>query len=196
MEGARGTVATAGSPALALRSGVVRRIGVKPKTPGERGLPKPEVDRVELRADGLDGDYNLYRQTTRSGDPEMAVLLLPEEVLDELNAEGWPVRPGDLGENFTTAGVPYDDLRPRTTVELGEAVVETSKPCEPCDNLFALPYVGAEKGPLFLRAMLHRRGWFARVVRPGTVRRGSAVRLVARRDAPPVAPTTGAPSAP
>ncbi len=167
-------------PERAVATGVVRRIGVKSKVPGEHGLPKPEVAEVRLTAAGLEGDFNLYRQTKRNGDPDMAVLLIPEETLAELNADGWPVRPGDLGENLTTAGIPYDALRPRTTLLAGEALLQTCKPCEPCTNLYLLPYVGPVRGPDFLKATLGRRGWFARVVRVGEVRRGDTIRLVGR----------------
>jgi MOSC domain-containing protein YiiM len=58
-------------------------------------------------------------------------------------------------------------------------VVETTKPCTPCDNLFLLPYVGPERGPEFLKATLGRRGWFARIVNEGRVRKGDRIEAVA-----------------
>lgn len=155
--------------------GTVRRLGAKPRTPDEHGLPKPELEEARILFAGVEGDYNLYRQTKRSGDPEMAILLLPEETISRINADGWPVRPGDLGENILTSGIPYDAMRPRARIRVGSAVLESAKPCEPCDNLYLLPYVGAARGPAFLRAMLGRRGWFARVVAEGRVRRGDPV---------------------
>jgi MOSC domain-containing protein YiiM len=163
------------TPARGPTHGTVRRLGAKPRTPHGHGLPKPELERAEIRFAGVEGDYNLYRQTQKAGDPEMAILLVPEETLAELNAEGWPVRPGDLGENVLTAGIPYEVLRPRARVRLGGAVLETAKSCDPCDNLYLLPYVGPGRGPAFLKAMLGRRGWYAKVVQEGTVRRGDPV---------------------
>ena len=157
--------------------GTVVRLGAKPKVPGEHGLPKPEVVEARIGPTGVERDYNLYRQTQRNGDPAMAVLLMPRETLEQLQREGWPVQPGDLGENVTTAGIPYEALRPPCRVRLGTVVLETAKPCEPCDNLFLLPYVGRERGPAFLKAMLGRRGWFARVVEAGSVRRGDRIQL-------------------
>ena len=127
---------------------------------------------------GVDGDYNLYRETKRAGDPAMAILLLPEETIADLNREGWPVRPGDLGENVTTSGIPYAAFAPPCRLRVGAAVLETSKPCVPCDNLFLLPYIGADRGPEFLRTTLGRRGWFAGVVREGAVRRGDRIEIV------------------
>lgn len=162
--------------------GTVVRLGVKPRHRGERGLPKPEVSVARVSRDGLEDDYNVYRQAERGGDPDMAVLLLPVETLEELNREGWPVRPGDLGENVTTSGLAYEELRPPCRLRIGGVVVESSRPCEPCDNLSALPYVGRERGPAFLRAMLGRRGWFARVVESGTIRKGDRIELLPKAD--------------
>jgi len=156
-------------------SGTVFRLGAKRRTPGEHGLPKPELLEARITVRGVEGDYNLYRETKKAGDPEMAILLMPLETLEDLNRDGWPVRPGDLGENVTTRGLPYPWLAPRRRVRLGEVVLETTRPCEPCDNLFQLPYVGPQKGPAFLKATLGRRGWFARVLREGTVRRADPI---------------------
>jgi MOSC domain-containing protein YiiM len=159
-------------------SGVVLRLGGKPKTDGQRGLPKPELAEATLSAQGVLGDYNHFRQTSRAGDPDMAILLMPVETLDDLNREGWPVRPGDLGENVTTHGVAYADLAPPRRLRVGGAVLTTTKPCTPCDNLYALPYVGSERGPAFLKTTLGRRGWFARVDTGGGVRRGDRIDLL------------------
>ena len=147
----------------------------KPETPGEHGLPKPSVDRAFLAASGVQGDFNRYRHETKHDDPGMAILIMPRETLHELGREGWPVRSGDLGENITTEGIPYDAFAPGRRFRAGEAVVEVSKPCTPCDNLYLLPYVGTERGPEFLKVMNGRRGWFARVVREGWVRPGDPI---------------------
>ena len=168
------TVGTEARP----RAGVVLRLGAKPKVAGEHGLPKPELAEARIRFEGVESDYNLYRQTQKAGDPEMALLLMPKETLDDLRREGWPVQPGDLGENVTTSGIPYDALRPPQRLRLGGVVAQTSRPCEPCDNLFLLPYVGRTRGPEFLKATLGRRGWFARVVEPGVVRKGDPIVLL------------------
>ena len=160
-------------------AGRLERIGAKARTEGEHGLPKPEVERARLTPSGVDGDYNLYRATEKHDDPAMALVLLPGETLEALRAEGWPVRPGDLGENLLTRGIPYAELGPPSRWRVGEALVEVTKACTPCTNLYLLPYVGGPRGPAFLKATLDRRGWYARVVEPGTVRRGDAITRVA-----------------
>jgi MOSC domain-containing protein YiiM len=156
-------------------TGRVFEIHRKPEVPGEHGLPKPAVPRAFVARTGVVGDFNRYRHQEKSDDPAMALLILPRETLAELGREGWPVRSGDLGENLTTEGIEYDVFAPGRRFRAGEMVFEVSKPCTPCDNLFLLPYVGAARGPEFLKVMLHRRGWFARVVHEGWVATGDPI---------------------
>jgi MOSC domain-containing protein YiiM len=154
----------------------VAGIYLKPQVPGEFGLPKHAVREAEVLASGLRGDFNNYRQEELHGDPDSAILLMPEEVLSSLRSEGWPVRPGDLGENLLLRGVRYEELAPGHRLRVGAAVsLTTTRACDPCDRLATLPYVGKERGPAFVKTMLHRRGWYARVVGPGPVRVGDPV---------------------
>jgi len=166
--------------------GVILEVHRKPATPGERGLPKPSVPSVRVLENGIEGDFNRYRHERLRDDPTSAVLVIPEETLEQLRSEGWPVRPGDLGENLTTRGVPYEALVPGTILQAGEAELEVTRPCDPCQYLHGLPYVGARKGAEFVRTMMHRRGWYCRVRRPGTVRAGDALRVLP----PPASPET------
>jgi MOSC domain-containing protein YiiM len=159
--------------------GEVVRLHRKPKEGRGRGIPKPSVPELTLTPDGVEGDFNRWRTEKADGDPDQAVLLMREETLEDLRAEGWAVRPGDLGENVTLAGISADALSPGARVQLGEVVLEVSKPCDPCVVLYRLPYVGVDRGPRFLRALKGRRGWFARVLRGGTIGRGVRVELLA-----------------
>ncbi|HXW66539.1 MAG TPA: MOSC domain-containing protein [Thermoplasmata archaeon] len=151
-------------------AGRVFQLNRKSEVPGERGLPKRPVPEARFTAAGVEGDFNVYRHEVSHDDPAMAILIVPLETLQQLGREGWPVRPGDLGENVTSAEIPYDAIGPGDVFRIGGAVVEISKPCTPCDNLFQLPYVGERRGPEFLRVMLDRRGWYARVLEEGVVR--------------------------
>jgi len=155
--------------------GTVIRLSVKPHTPGEHGLPKHAVPELRVTPEGAAGDYNNYRTRQLGGDPDQAILLLTDEVLRQLNAEGWPVRHGDLGENLTLGNVPESALRPGTRVHAGEVVLELSHRCDPCTELYSLPYVGRERGPEFIRTMSDRRGWYARVLAAGVIRTGTPV---------------------
>lgn len=166
-------------------SGVVVQVNRKSETPGEHGLPKVPVDAVRVTVHGLEGDYNRFRTNARAGDPARAVMIMPLEMLRELNAEGWPVQPGDMGENITSQGIPYDDFTIGARYQVGEAIIEITEPCLACINLASLTYIGQERGPTFIRTLTHmegnslfnRRGWYAAVVREGTVSPGDAITL-------------------
>jgi sulfite oxidase len=158
--------------------GRIVQLNIKPKEGRSRGLPKRPVPELFVTPNGILGDFNRWRAEKAAGDPDQAVLLLSEETLADLRAEGWPVQPGDMGENLTVAGLPADALRPGVRVHLGEVVLEVSKACDPCTILHTLPYVGLERGPAFLRAMAGRRGWFARVLQAGTIRSDTPVEVV------------------
>ncbi len=155
--------------------GRVRQLNRKPEVPGQRGLPKVPVPEARVTVRGVEGDFNRYRHEEKADEPAMALLLMPIETIEQFGREGWPVRPGDLGENITTEGVPYGDFAPGRRFWIGAVRVEITKPCTPCDNLYQLPYLGRERGPQFVRASLGRRGWYARVLAEGTVRTGDPI---------------------
>lgn len=161
-------------------SGHILQLNLKSERPGERGLPKQAVARLEITVAGVGGDYNRWRTEQANGDRDQAVLLVTEECLAGLRDEGWPVQPGDLGENVTLGGIREATLRPGVQVHLGAVRLEISKACEPCTVLYTLPYVGATRGPAFLRTMRGRRGWFARVLQGGVVERDSPVRVLSQ----------------
>ena len=155
--------------------GEVRQINVKSKVPGERGLPKKPMDSVLITGRGVQGDFNVYRHEKLGDDPDSALLIIPIETIRELNSEGWPVKPGDLGENLTTDGIPYGSFAVGKTFDVGGARFQISRACNPCDNLFFLPFVGQARGPAFMKAMIGRRGWYARVLKGGWVRTGDSI---------------------
>jgi MOSC domain-containing protein YiiM len=146
--------------------------------PNERGLPKPSVTETRILRSGLAGDFNRFRHEEKHDDEAMAVLLIPRETLEDLNREGWPVRPGDLGENVISTGIAYNAFIPGHRLRVGEALLAVSKACTPCDFLYLLPYVGRLRGPEFLKTMVDRRGWYARVIREGAVRVGDPIELL------------------
>ena len=158
-------------------TGSIARLSIKSRVPGEVGLPKHAVPVLRISSAGAEGDYNHYRATKVNGDPEQALLLVTEDLLAQLNAAGWPVQPGDLGENLTLCGVPEADLKPGVRLEIAGTGIEVTKACDPCDNLYHLPYVGKQRGPVFLKATVGKRGWFARVLTPGEIRTGAGVRI-------------------
>jgi MOSC domain-containing protein YiiM len=150
--------------------GRVVQLHLKPREGRARGLPKRAVSHLTITPQGVEGDFNRWRTEKASGDPDQAVLLLSQEILADLRAEGWPVQPGELGENLTVADIPPGSLQPGARVRVGELLLEVSKACDPCTILYSLPYVGLARAPAFLRTLKGRRGWFARVLQGGTIR--------------------------
>ena len=150
--------------------GRIVQVNRKPRQGRARGLPKQPAAELTIVTEGVEGDFNRWRTEKANGDPDQAVLLLSDEILADLRAEGWPVERGHLGENLTVANLPASALGPGVRIHAGEVVLEVSKACDPCTVLYSLPYVGLERGPSFLRTLQGRRGWFARVVRGGIVR--------------------------
>ena len=64
------------------------------------------------------------------------VHLIHAELFDELHARGFPVCPGELGENITTSGIDLLALPARTRLHLGAmAVVEITGLRNPCSQI-------------------------------------------------------------
>lgn len=98
--------------------------------------------------------------------------------LAKLNEEGWPVKPGDIGENITLDATTYDRFSIGMKFLIGDAELQISKPITPCITLGKLPYVGMQKRRQFVKTLQNRRGWYARVLKEGTVRIGDEVKEI------------------
>ena len=153
----------------------------KPTKEGERGLPKHAVSSFDVTREGVVGDYNRYRTEGLKGDPDQALLIMPLEMIDLLNWEHWPIRPGDLGENITTEGIPYHSFKVGTIYIAGNISFEITKLATPCKNLAQLSYVGQERKAEFIKTLLNRRGWYARVLCPGNLRKNDLICLLSTR---------------
>ncbi|MBS3147877.1 MOSC domain-containing protein [Candidatus Woesearchaeota archaeon] len=163
------------------------QISIKPKTEGERGLPKLRVEKVVVTFAGLEGDYNTFRTMKKGATPDMALLIMPVSTLDELNKEGWPVKPGDIGENLTLYGASYPELRSGKKYKAGDVIFEITTSATPCKNLALLSYVGEEKITEFMRTLVNRRGWYAKILQEGTLEQGMTLEeLTERKDEWPI----------
>jgi len=156
-------------------SGTIYQINIKPQTPNERGLPKSPVKTAAVSHRGVEGDFNRYREEKHSGRLDRALLIMPLETLVQLNGEGWPINPGDIGENITTQGISYNDFCNNKKYRIGEIEIKISEPCTPCGNLKLLPYVGKERWTEFKKTMDKRRGWYAQVLKEGSINVGDEI---------------------
>ena len=154
----------------------VYRLHQKPKTPGEPGLPKTPVKSANIELSGLSGDHNNFRYNKKKNHPDMAIMILSMDVLNDLNAEGWPVCPGDLGENITLKDISYDSIEPTQQYHIGSTTVEITIICDPCSTLQVLPYVQKKRLKEFMSTLIKRRGWYAKVLKTGKIHRGDLVK--------------------
>jgi MOSC domain-containing protein YiiM len=111
----------------------------------DHGFSKQNQDSVMLLAGlGIAGDahqgvtvQHLSRVARDPSQPNLRqVHLIHAELHDELNAAGYRLRPGDMGENITTRGVDLLGLPTGTLLRFGDsAVVEVTGLRNPCQQL-------------------------------------------------------------
>ena len=139
------------------------------------GVPKLALKEAEVDRGGITVD----RQTDlrAHGGPRRALCLFAIERIETLAAEGHAIAPGSTGENVTTSGIDWRQVKPGARLRLGETVViEITDYAEPCwknGRWFADGDTGAiDQGA--------RRGFsrvYARVLEGGALRPGNAVLL-------------------
>jgi MOSC domain-containing protein YiiM len=149
---------------------------------GRHHFSKPVVDEITLLAGlGVEGDAHagvtVQHRSRVAVDPSQPNLrqihLIHAELHDELREQGYPVEPGQFGENVTTRGVDVLALPRGTVLRLGaHAVVEVTGLRNPCNQI-------NDFHPGLLGAVLYRDA-NGRVIRKagimGIVRRGGAIR--------------------
>ena len=97
----------------------IYQINVKSKTQDGIGLPKESVSEGIISFDGIEKDFNNYRKLKKKNTLDMAIMILSMDVIKQLQLEGWPVKPGDLGENLTLDYVNYNSLKPGYKYKIG-----------------------------------------------------------------------------
>jgi MOSC domain-containing protein YiiM len=137
------------------------------------GVPKLSVSSCEITTAGLTGDRQ--RNLKFHGGPDRAVCLLAQEIIDDLAAQGHPIRPGSTGENLTIAGLDWATLVPGVCLRLGAGVVlEITSYTAPCGNI-AKSFLGGAIACLDQQKNPGRARLYARVLTPGTVTVGDPV---------------------
>jgi MOSC domain-containing protein YiiM len=139
------------------------------------GVPKGPIREARVTILGLEGDR--HNDTVHHGGPERALCLYALERIVDLQAEGHPIYPGSTGENVTLVGLDWAQVVPGTRLRLGEEVqVEITRYTTPCQKI-AASFAG---GQIQRMSQDAHSGWsrvYARVLSPGTIRVGDAVRM-------------------
>ena len=127
----------------------------------QRRLPMEEISEIHaLAGSGLEGCAH-----ARSGSSRQ-VLLIDSETLEAME-----LRPGIIRENITTSGINVNGLAAGQRLRVGEAQLEVSMPCTPCDLLEKIR-------PGLRRELRGRRGMLCRVIVSGMIRRGDNVERI------------------
>lgn len=149
-------------------TGTVAAIAVAPAV----GSPIDMVQSVQAKAArGLEGDRYCAPSAPVDGvhAPETEITLIEIEEIGTFNhAHGTSLAPGDFRRNIVTSGIRLNDL---VSVEfnVGEARLRGLELCEPCTTLAAITDARV------LRAMAHRAGLRAEIVRSGEIRVGDTI---------------------
>jgi MOSC domain-containing protein YiiM len=136
--------------------GTVRALFVKREKGGE-SIALPEVQAV---TGGFAGDYHTGSSTRRQ------ILLMSGSIMDELN-----LQPGAIYENVVVDGIDVMALKEGQQLQIGEALVSVTIPCEPCVQMDRV-----RRG--LQGALQDRRGIFVKVVTPGLVRISDSVEIL------------------
>jgi len=91
------------------------------------------------------------------------ILLVDRETLEAMD-----LQPGIIRENVTTDGLNVNSLQVGQLLGIGEARLEVSAVCTPCDQMEAIR-------PGLRKELWGRRGMLCRVLQGGIIRRGDAI---------------------
>jgi MOSC domain-containing protein YiiM len=128
----------------------------------KRGLPMEEMERAEAVANlGLSSCRHARRGSKRQ------VLIVDQETLDAME-----LQPGMIRENITTQGLNINGSAVGERLRLGQALLEVSMVCTPCDEL-------EKVRPGLRRELYGRRGMLCRVIADGEISRGDSIERVA-----------------
>lgn len=149
--------------------------------------PQPSIELVDGL--GVAGDAHFGRTVQHRSrvaqDPTQPNLrqvhLIHSELHDELRAGGFPVQPGDMGENITTRDLALLELPTGTRLHIGaQAVVELTGLRNPCQQIDAFQR-GLLAAVLDKDAdgnLIRKAGVMGVVLAGGPVKPGDAIRVV------------------
>ena len=132
--------------------------------------PKTALDQVRLvRGLGIEGDVH-------AGTWHRQISLLADERVDEMRAKGAVLVPGAFGENLLTRGIDFHQLELGRRFYVGDrAVLQLTQHGKECHSRCPIFYSVGD-------CVMPRDGVFARVLRSGALRAGSAIHTSAELD--------------
>ncbi len=151
-------------------------------------MSKPARARITLlQGLGVEGDAHAgttvkHRSRVRQ-DPKQPNLrqvhLMQMELIEELNAQGFALAPGHMGENITTRGIDLLGLPRGARLRIGNAVIEVTGLRNPCAQLDGLrPGLMAavlDRAPD--GSLIRKAGIMGIVLRSGTVMQGDRIEV-------------------
>ncbi len=158
-------------------NGSILQINISPG-----GIPKRAIPEAIVTPEGIRGDR--WSHPNIHGGTNQAVLIITSEGIDELAAQGFALYPGALGENLTTRGLDRRQFRIGQRYRSGNVLFEITKPRAPCSTLSVY---GTIQAVIFDPQVKAREassprwglsGFYARVLRGGTLRPGDPIALV------------------
>ena len=124
----------------------------------KKRLPMEELSEVRAVDDtGFEGCAHARPGRKRQ------VLLVDRETLEAMD-----LRPGIIRENVTTDGLNVNSLQIGQQLCIGEARLEVSEVCNPCDQMETIR-------PGLRKELWGRRGMLCRVLEGGVIRRGDSI---------------------
>jgi MOSC domain-containing protein YiiM len=126
-----------------------------------RRVPMEEIAEIRALEDsGLEGCAHARTSSPRQ------VLLMDSETLELME-----LQPGIIRENITTRGINVNGLATGQRLRVGDAQLEASIACTPCDLLEKIR-------PGLRRELRGRRGMLCRVIAGGMIRRGDSIERI------------------
>jgi len=133
------------------------------------GMPKLPVAGARVTREGVSGDCHKNRKY--HGGEDRAICIFSIELYDRLRTHKIDLTPGAVGENFTTAGIDLDAIKPGDRFRVGEAEIEIMKVRVPCKSL-------TQWHPKLHKIINGHSGWMARVTQEGEVKAGDPIEIL------------------
>ncbi len=166
-------------------SGIVIAVSLS----AQHTFSKANQEKIFLQAGlGVDGDAHLgetvKHRSRVAADPSQPNLrqvhLIHAELHDELQAAGFAISPGQMGENITTRGIDLLNLPTGTRLHLGDAaIVEVTGLRNPCTQLDQLQpgLMAAVLGRDADGKLIRKAGVMGIVIKSGEIRPSDSIHI-------------------